>query len=206
MSQNKPYIVVITGGIATGKSQATKYIRSKGYTVLDSDFIVHEGYEKGSELYRRLICKFSSEILNFNGEIDRGKLGKIVLNNEDKLKTLNKIVHKYVVDKLMEGVEKTKDKLIFLDIPLIIEEKEALISMGLEFHQIWLIYIPVELQRMRLEKRAIEEGKNVEQALKIIEKQMPIDEKRNFVDRIIDNQGSIEELERNIDSAMDSLI
>lgn len=195
---NNPYVIVITGGIATGKSEASKYLRELGYTVLDCDLIVHNGYEKDSDLYKILVDTFSEVILDDDKYIDRQKLGKIVLSDNEKLNKLNSLVHKYVVDELLYGIKNTRDKLIFLDIPLMFEQKEALDKMGLKYNEIWLIYVSEETQKQRLVQRANKENKDLEQTLTIIKKQMLIEEKKILADKVINNEGSIENLRKDI--------
>ncbi len=195
---NNTYVIVITGGIATGKSEASKYLRELGYTVLDCDLIVHNGYEKDSDLYKILVDTFSEVILDDDKYIDRQKLGKIVLSDNEKLNRLNSLVHKYVVDELLYGIKNTMDKLIFLDIPLMFEQKEALDNMGLKYDEIWLIYVSEETQKQRLVQRANKENKDLEQTLTIIKKQMPIEEKKILADKVINNEGSIEYLRKDI--------
>ncbi len=195
---NNPYVIVITGGIATGKSEASKYLRELGYTVLDCDLIVHNGYKKDSDLYKILVDAFSETILDDDKSVDRQKLGKIVLSDNEKLNKLNSLVHKYVVDELLSGIKNTRAEIIFLDIPLMFEQKEALDNMGLKYDEIWLIYVSEEIQKQRLVQRANKENKNLEQTLTIIKKQMPIEEKKILADKVINNEGSIENLRKDI--------
>lgn len=198
MKQNNKKVIVITGSIGTGKSTAVKIIKNLGFLVLDSDKIVHEGYNKGGDLYFNVVERFGKEILNFDGTISRQKLGEIVFNDEKKLKDLNKIVHVYVIHKLMKGVQECNDEVIFLDIPLILENLQQEKEYGLEYDEIWLVYVSPETQKERLRQRAINENKNPEDVLNIINKQIPIDEKIAMSDEIIDNEGTIEELEYKI--------
>mgnify|MGYP003770699793 CR=1 FL=1 len=193
--QSRPKVIVITGSIGTGKSTAVGIIRKLGFKVLDSDKIVHEGYNRGNELYYKVINNFGEEILSEDKTIDRQKLGNIVFKDEKKLQELNKTVHKYVYEKLKEGIETTADKVIFLDIPLILETKG---SHELKYDEVWLIYVSEKIQRRRLVERAIKENKDPEDVLKIIDKQIPIEEKVSMVDQVINNEGRIEELEKNI--------
>lgn len=195
---NKVYVIVITGGIASGKTEASKYLRELGYTVLDSDQIVHNGYKKDTELYKSLVSIFSQDILDESQNIDRQRLGKIVLSDDEKLSKLNRIVHKYVIDELISGVDNCTDRLVFLDIPLIFEQKDTLDGMNLSYDEIWLVYVSEETQKKRLMQRAIAENKNVEQTLSIIKKQMPIEEKRRLADRVVNNEGTIEDLRKEI--------
>ena len=173
MKQNRPKVIVITGSIGTGKSTAVDIIKEFGFTVLDSDKIVHEGYNIGSELYYKIINHFGEDILK-GDEIDRQKLGEIVFNNDKKLNELNNMVHGYVYDKLKEGIEASKEKVIFLDIPLLFETKDIHEPI---YDEIWLIYVSEETQRKRLMERAIAENKKPEDVLKIINKQISIKEK-----------------------------
>jgi len=197
--QNRPRVIVITGSIGTGKSTAVEIIRDLGFTVLDSDKIVHEGYNAGSELYYKIIGHFGKRVLK-EEKIDRRKLGRIVFNNEEKLNELNNIVHGYVYDKLKEGIENCCDNVIFLDIPLILETKEMHEPI---YDEIWLIYVSEETQRKRLIERALKENKDPEEVLKIIDKQISIEEKVFMVDEVINNEGSVEELKENIKALLE---
>ncbi|HAQ42181.1 MAG TPA: dephospho-CoA kinase [Clostridiales bacterium] len=196
MKQSKvKKVIVITGSIGTGKSTAVDIIKSLGFQVLDSDKIVHEGYNKGSELYCKVTEHFGKEILNDDGSINRQKLGKIVFSDAESLNELNRIVHAYVTDKLMNGVEECKDEVIFLDIPLILERLAQEKEYGLKFDEIWLVYVNPETQIERLRQRAIKENKNPDDVLNIIKKQIPIDKKVSMADEVIDNEGTVKELE-----------
>lgn len=199
MKQNRPKVIVITGSIGTGKSTAVDIIKEFGFTVLDSDKIVHEGYNIGSELYYKIINHFGEDILK-GDEIDRQKLGEIVFNNDKKLNELNNMVHGYVYDKLKEGIEASKEKVIFLDIPLLFETKDIHEPI---YDEIWLIYVSEETQRKRLTERAIAENKKPEDVLKIIDKQISIKEKVFMADVVINNEGTVEELKENIKALLE---
>lgn len=199
MKQNRPKVIVITGSIGTGKSTAVDIIKEFGFTVLDSDKIVHEGYNIGSELYYKIINHFGEDILK-GDEIDRQKLGETVFNNNKKLNELNNMVHGYVYDKLKEGIEASKEKVIFLDIPLLFETKDIHEPI---YDEIWLIYVSEETQRKRLTERAIAENKKPEEVLKIIDKQISIKEKVFMADVVINNEGTVEELKENIKALLE---
>ena len=199
---DKPYVVVVTGGIATGKSEVSKYLTELGYTVLDSDKIVHDGYKKNSELYKSLISMFLYDILDENNDIDRQKLGKIVFSDDKKLSQLNDLVHDYVRKVLINDVKSSNDDIIFLDIPLFFEGKESIEQSGLSYDEIWLVYVNEEIQKDRLKRRAILENKDPEQALSIIQKQMSIEVKILLTDKVINNEGSITELRNQINSLL----
>lgn len=194
MKQNKR-VIVITGSIGTGKSTAINIIKNLGFKVLDSDKIVHEGYEISSPLYKQVTQIFGEQILNIDNSINRQKLGNIVFNDNEKLEKLNEIVHLYVLDELNKAINENKDEVIFLDIPLILENLKQNKYYELKYDEIWLIYVKPSTQIERLRKRAIKENKNPKDVLNIIKKQIPIEEKVSMVNEVIDNEGIIEELE-----------
>lgn len=196
-SSNKKRVIVITGSIGTGKSAAVNILKNLGFTVLDSDKIVHEGYNKGTELYKKLVNLFGENILDESGSVNRQVLGRIVFSDEKKLETLNELVHKYVRLVLEKGVSDCGDEVVFLDIPVILESIAGE-SFRLKYDEIWLVYVSEKTQRKRLEKRALAEGKNPDDVLKIIDRQIPIDQKVSMADEVIDNEGTLEDLEKNI--------
>lgn len=196
MKQNRPYVIALTGGIATGKSTVSKIISEYGYEVLDSDRIVHNLYQKGEKIYNELIDNFGKEILDNSGKIDRKRLGKIVFNNEEKLLKLNEIVHKEVSQVLLEGIKNCKDSIIFLDIPLLLEQKDKIKKHGVIYDEIWLVYVSKEVQISRLLQR---DKRGYEESIKIINSQMDIEEKVKYADVIINNEETLEQLRSKID-------
>jgi dephospho-CoA kinase len=102
----------------------------------------------------------------------------------------------------MDGVTKSSEKVVFLDIPLALEQLENLRKCGLRFEEIWLVYVNSEIQRDRLRIRAIRESKIPEDVLKIMEKQTAIEKKVDMVDEVINNEGTLEDLRRNINELL----
>src|SRR6056297_1875162 len=182
MKLNKK-IIVITGGIASGKSTVGKILQEKGYQVVESDKIVHELYKKNSKVYKFLVSEFG-KVAEGKKEINRKKLATIVYGDKSKIKKLNQIVHKYVVKELMEKAKIIEQEIVFLDIPLMIEEKERLENHGLIYDEIWLIESPLE---MRLERIANRDNIGKKEAKKIIENQMKDLKKEEYADEIINN-------------------
>lgn len=194
MMQNKKRIIIITGGIGTGKSTAVNILKKLGFCVFDSDKIVHEGYNKGEELYEKMVKEFSDRILNEDKTINTQKLARNIFKDEETLKRANQIVHTYVRAKLKNSVDESDEDVIFLDIPLFLEGKKQNNAIEINYDEVWLVYVNETLQKERLEKRAILENKNVEEVLSVIEKQIPIEEKKTMVDEVINNESTTEEL------------
>ncbi|WP_202710710.1 dephospho-CoA kinase [Sporosalibacterium faouarense] len=201
-SKNQGKVIGLTGGIATGKSTASKYLVEKGYSVIDADVLAREVVDVGRPAYEDILKEFGDKILNEDLTINRTKLGGIIFNSEELRKKLNSIVHPRVTDEMkMQKIKELKDnKLVFLDIPLLIEVRTHLKKEGLDFDEIWLVYIDEETQLQRLMKR---DGIDRLQAFKKIKAQMSINEKKKYADVIIDNSGSISDLEKKLDSLLE---
>jgi len=202
MQNKKPHVIIITGSIGTGKSTAVNILKQKGFQVLDSDKIVHEGYNVGNKMYNQVLDYFGKGIINADGTINRQKLGQIVFNEENSLKKLNEIVHASVLEKIMEGIENCNSNVIFLDIPLALEEKENIAKFNLNYDEIWLVYVNSDIQKERLKQRAISENKNPYDVWGIINSQIPIENKRQMVDEVIMNEGTIEDLQSEIEKLL----
>ncbi|SHH85922.1 dephospho-CoA kinase [Caloranaerobacter azorensis DSM 13643] len=200
MRQNKKKytkIIGLTGGIATGKSTVTRLLREFGYVVIDADKIAKEVVDVGKRAYLDIVKEFGEDILDENNEIDRKRLGEIIFKDEKKRKKLNQIVHPIVIQEMIDKIEQFSDDkdVIFLDIPLLIEEKNMLEKQGLKFDEIWLVYADEEKQLSRLIKR---DKLDMKSALNRIRAQMPMTEKLKVADVIIDNNRGINELKNQI--------
>lgn len=184
-------LIGITGSIASGKSTASKLIQELGYEVIDSDKIAHILMKKGNINYYNIVNFFGVEILDIDKEIDRKKLGKIVFNDKEKLEKLNKLTHHNIFHNINNLIQSSKEDLIFVDIPLLIELKLKG-NLPLDFNHIALIYVDVDTQLERLMKR---DKINKEEALSKVNSQMSIEDKRKYCDIIIDNSKDLNHLE-----------
>lgn len=192
MKQNKR--IVITGGIATGKSTASAYLRELGYPVIDADVIARSMIKKGAPAYQKVIDTFGEGVVQSDGEIDRKALGAIVFPSEEERMRLNAIVHPLVQDRIQEALtELSGEPLVFLDIPLYYETK------GLGAYPVWLIYAPKETQLSRLMKR---DGITEEEAMHRITAQMDIEDKRARADRVIPNTSDRSAMHRALQKAV----
>lgn len=203
LNNKRAKIIGLTGGIATGKSTASQILKGKGFPVIDADLIARKVVEIGKPVYNDIVCTFGEEILNEDLTINRVKLGDIIFKNLELRRKLNSIVHPRVTSEIVMQVDKyvRNSKVIFLDIPLLIEEKENL--KDLTFDEIWLIYSSEEVQIRRLMER---DNIDFDRASARVNSQMPIDEKRKYVDVIIDNSKDIATLEETLDRIIARII
>ena len=192
-------IIGITGGIASGKSTVTEFLRQQGYQVIDADQVVHELQEPGERLYQALLSTFGSSILQEDGRLDRPKLGAMIFGNPELLAQSSQIQNQIIREDLAgrrDLLAETED-IFFMDLPLLFE-----LQYEDWFDQIWLVDVTVETQLSRLMSR---NALSQEEAEKRIAAQLSLREKRKRADVLIDNNGSLEATRQQIRDALQKL-
>lgn len=191
-------VIGLTGGIASGKSTASDYIRSLGFEVLDADIYARKVTEKDSAGYRKIIDVFGMGILDEDKEIDRRKLGEIIFNDPEERKKLNNISHPEIRRMMnADQDEFIKHNHVFLDIPLLFEnglDKKCDITIT--------VYVTKDVQMERLTAR---NELTEKEAASRVDSQMSLDEKKNLSDHVFDNNGDQKELYNQIDQFVEML-
>lgn len=186
----------LTGGIGSGKSTVTEYLRSKDYVVIDADVLAKTVVEPGEKAYFDIVAEFGESVLNSDRSINRKQLADVIFQDEVQRKKLNEIVHPEVRRLMMELLHEFSfhNTLIFADIPLLIES-----NLMSGFDEVWLVYAPEDICLERIMKR---DGISSEAALLRIRAQMPIGEKMAVSDLILYNTADAEFLYKQIDEAL----
>lgn len=193
MNQNK---IVITGTIASGKSSLSEILRKKGYEVIDSDRINRRLLEKDQINYKEILSSKAFDEA-FDGEkLNKKKLAKIIFTDSKKRELINKITHKNIISYINSLIEKSKDKNIFVEIPLYFQMKEKFTC-----DYVWLVYAKREVQIQRLMQR---DKIDRDFAIKKIESQDYLSMKEKS-DLIFDNSTSLEDLEKKVEIALKNL-
>lgn len=183
----------LTGGIASGKSTVSKMLTEMGMTVIDADIEARLAVEKGEKAYNDIVDYFGEEVLQEDGSLNREKLGAIVFHDEAKRMALNSFVHPAVRGRMLAKKEKAEqggEKAIILDIPLLIESKLQFMS-----DKILLVFVDEETQLKRLMQRNSLSEKEAQARIK---SQMPLKDKVEYADEVINNNGTIEETEQQL--------
>ena len=192
-------IIGLTGGIASGKSTVTSYLKEKGYPVIDADRVVHDLQAPGGELYRALVEHFGRDILLDTGDLNRPALAQRIFSSQKEIAWSNQVQGEMIRKALVrerDRLAKIED-LFFMDIPLLIEQ--GYLDW---FDQVWLVYVTEDTQLQRLMERNVLTGV---QARDRLAAQMPIDEKKAFVDLVIDNNSTRDYLYQQIDRALEQI-
>ncbi|XP_015116701.1 bifunctional coenzyme A synthase [Diachasma alloeum] len=136
----RPYIIGLTGGIASGKSSVAEKLQSLGAGVVHCDKLAHDLYEPGRTGFQRVVEVFGEDILDAEGRIDRKKLGKIVFNDKEQLDRLNKAVWPAILDAALAEVERLHTEgyeIIVMEAAVLIQAKWQSVC-----HEIWTCIIP----------------------------------------------------------------
>ncbi|MBD3415440.1 MAG: dephospho-CoA kinase [Candidatus Aminicenantes bacterium] len=179
--------VALTGGIATGKSIASKVFENLGCTVFYADREAHLLMEPEKPAWKKIVHHFGTSILNQDQTINRSKLGKIVFSDEKQRRFLNSVTHPLVNKRRLKLIDKLKQN------PrnhIFISEAALTIEAGLadEFDKIIVVFCSPKIQTRRLMKR---DGISEKEARNRIRSQMPHQEKKKYADYLIDTSGSI---------------
>jgi dephospho-CoA kinase len=196
------HIYGLTGGIGTGKSTVAKMLAAKGAVIVDADAVAREVVAPGSEGLAEIVRNFGPEMLNPDGALDRLKLGEVVFSDPLKRKTLEAITHPRIAMRMGEAIQKAaaeEKAVVILDIPLLFETG----TMRGLVEKVILAYAPAGVQETRVLAR---DPLPREQVRARMASQKDIEEKRKLADIVIDNSGSLEDTQRQIDDLWPSLV
>lgn len=192
-------IIGITGGIASGKSTVSEFLRQQGYQVIDADQVVHELQEPGGRLYQALLSTFGTAILQENGRLDRPKLGAMIFGNPELLAQSSQLQNEIIREELAyrRDLLAETEAVFFMDLPLLFE-----LQYEDWFDQIWLVDVTEKIQLSRLMAR---NALSREEAEKRIAAQLSLREKRKRANVLIENNGLLEETRQQLRDALQKL-
>lgn len=186
----------LTGGIATGKSSVSGFLRSLGAAIIDADVLAREVVLPGKPAWQEIIKQFGPTVIHEDGSLNRKHLASIVFADEQARRKLNQITHPRVIERIyeiMSDMARQGVAAVVLDVPLLIEA-----DMTEMVDEVWLVVAEQEQQRARLMAR---DGLTAKEATSRIKAQMPLSEKRRFADRVIDNTRTWAETQTQIAAA-----
>ena len=186
-------LIGLTGNIGSGKSTVAQMLSERGSTIIDADVLARRAVELGTAGYDQIVKRWGSDVLAADGHLDRAALRRLVFSDHEQLEELNQIVHPEVErlrTRLVDRARKRGDRLVVCDIPLLFER-----HMTDRFDRIIL----VDANRaLRLERLVKDRGLEEAEAMEMIAAQMPAELKRARADFVIDNDGTLTQLERRV--------
>ena len=181
-------IIGITGGIASGKSTVTEFLRHKGFKVVDADALVHQLQKPGGRLFQILVEHFGEKILLENGELNRHLLASLIFSNPEEQEWSKRTQGEIIREELaaLRNQLTQTEALFFMDIPLLFEQNYAS-----WFDETWLVYVNLDVQLERLMKR---DQISKEAAESRLNSQWPLERKISLASHSLDNNGNQEQL------------
>lgn len=196
-------LIGITGGVGAGKTEVLAYIKSSCNCRIElADEVAHRVKEKGMPAYERLVELLSEEVLDIEGEIDKGKMAQMIFSDMSLLKKVNEIIHPAVKEYITQEIDKEQKlnrfDFFFFEAALLIEEEYLDI-----LDEIWYIFTREEIRRERLKASR---GYSDEKISQIMKAQLPEDEFRKHCAFVIDNNQSLEDTHRQIHEKLRELL
>lgn len=188
-------VIGLTGGIGSGKSTVSTLLAAKGAVVVDADAIVREVQRPGTSVFDAMVERFGPGIVAGDGALDRGAVADLVFADPEALADLNAIVHPAVGAEIMTRMAalSATDEVVILDVPLMVESKNAYPVAGL-----LVVDVDPEVAVRRLvEQRGMREA----DVRARMARQATREERLARADRVIDNSGSVDDLQDQVDAA-----
>jgi dephospho-CoA kinase len=195
---DQPYVVGLTGNIATGKSLVGRMLAERGAEHIDADRLAHQVMAHGTDAWEQIVRAFGPAILRPDGEIDRARLGAIVFSDADALARLERIVHPPVI-------ARTKERIRRSTAPVLVIEAIKLIESGIVAQLCDALWVVVAPRAVQVERLMAHRGLSYEEALARVDAQPPQSAKVARADVVIDNGGSIEDTRRQVARAWDAI-
>ena len=186
-------VVGLTGGIGTGKSEVTRALAGLGASVIDADRVGHEAYRPHQGIWQEVVQAFGEGILQPDGEVDRKALGAVVFSQPDARAKLNGIMHPWMA----KEIERQIDQMRHDGVEVVVLEAALLIEAGWRrlVDELWVTTADEEEAVRRVSRRS---GLTEEQVRGRMATQMPVSQKIEQADVVIDNSGDLEDLQRRV--------
>jgi dephospho-CoA kinase len=186
-------LVGLTGGIASGKSTVAKILEHLGAAIVNADVLAREVVEPDQEAWKDIVARFGPDVLQPDQTLDRQKLRTVIFNDPDARKELEAIIHPRVRALAEQRIREhgaAGFAIVVYEVPLLFEAK-----IHEWLRPVILVACDIDTQRRRLEQR---DQIDSAAAQKIIDAQMSLAEKRRLADYVIENNGSLSDLERQV--------
>lgn len=187
--------IAIAGGIGAGKTVVTDYLAERGWTVIDADLIAHQLSQPEGPVWRALRDAFGDAVVRADATLDRAFIADIVFHDASALRRLNRITHAPIGVEIARQLGQVTAPAAFVALPLFRPEHRA----AFDFDSAWSVQVAPETAVRRL---CAHRGYSEVDAQRRLANQMTNDERKAIVDRVMWNEGSIDELYRQVDALL----
>ena len=198
--KNKSTVIGLTGGIACGKSMISAYLAQKGIPVIDGDLVARQIVEPGTKGLAQIVDTFGAEYLHVDGTLNRAMLGSRVFADKEALQQLNAITKPLLLEAFKTQINALQaHPMIVLDVALLLEDHDYKELVA----QVWVVTVSPVQQLARLMKR---NSYTVEEAQNRINAQMSNEERIQYADVVIDNNGTMSETIAQVDRLLYNIL
>ncbi len=191
-------IIGLTGGIGSGKTAASDYLASKGITIVDADVIAREVVEPPSSALQYIAIHFGADILHKDGSLNRKKLREIIFNNRSEKEWLEQLLHPLIRQNIIHQLSSATSEYAILVSPLLLETSQ---------HELvdYIVVLDVD-ESVQIKRATQRDNSSIDAIKKIIATQMSQEQKQQFADHLINNNGDHLSLHRQLDKLHDYLL
>ena len=193
-------LVGLTGGIASGKSTVAEILKRQGAAIINADVLAREVVEPGHQAWAEIVNTFGIAVLQPDRTLDRQKLRAIIFDDAAARKKIESIIHPQVralAEQRIREHAAAGYAVIVYEVPLLFEG-----NLQEWLRPVILVACDIDTQRNRLQSR---DNLSAVQAQKHIEAQMSLEEKRRLADYVIENNGSLEDLKRQVQAVLEKI-
>jgi len=199
-------LIGLTGGIASGKSTISQYLREAGIPVIDADTIAREVVEPGHKAYEAIVERFGKSILSADKTIDRSRLGALVFEDEAARRDLEAITHPEIFREMARRIREIKDDPSGTSrLPMIVIDAALLFESGLHQSMDKNILIKIDPQ-LQLQRLMLRDHLSEPEARQRIDSQWSHEDKEALAPFIIDNSGSLEDTQRQVYAVLQEIL
>jgi dephospho-CoA kinase len=192
-------LVGLTGGIGSGKSTVARLLEKRGAVVFDADLLAREAVAPGTQGHAAVIERFGADVLAPGGELDREALASIVFADPSARRDLEQIVHPEVRRLFAEGSEayRDTDRVVVFSAPLLVESG---MHTAFEILVVVSATVPTQIERLMRQRGMSEASIRAR-----IDAQAPLEDKSAVADVLVDNEGTLDQLESQVDRLWNDL-
>ena len=191
-------VIGLTGGIATGKTTVSNYLKELGYSIIDADVIARQVVEPGTKGLRMITDTFGEKVLTSDGLLDRQHLAQLVFTSFEQLQQLNRILQPIIRERIQEPISTSKDPVVVIDVPLLYEQ---------HYEDLCDVVMVVSAQpQQQLERLMNRNHLTMDEAKNRVASQMPLSSKERLADVVIDNNGSVEETRQQVKKWLNQVV
>lgn len=198
VGRKHPFVIGLTGPIASGKSTVAALLQERGALVIDADEVYRSLLHPGSDLWERVVARFGPEVIALDRQIDRAALGRIVFRDPAALADLERMTHPHVVAEIRRQIDAANAEVVVI-------EAVKLVESGLldDVDSLWLVTADPEV---RLRRLAARRGLSEEEARARLGASLHVAEPDAIVDILIENSGDMSLVTRAVTEAWDAVV